>query len=153
MKAWAKNVKEFNGFDITGPVRGSIALSQVDQGVARQCLLQNKNLKWVLPGPQRNCGSTITLSLSTPRIPIKLLSFLNFQLQPTQQVTDTQFIGYPTALASLRARLPKNLQLTDLIFGGTNVPLDKLQEFVVDPPILQLYENLFTQIQSGGRVS
>jgi spermidine/putrescine transport system substrate-binding protein len=149
MKAWAKNVKEFNGFDITGPVRGSIALSQVDQGVARQCLLQNKNLKWVLPGP------TAELWIDNYSVPVhapdpnQAYSFLNFQLQPTQQVTDTQFIGYPTALAGLRARLPKNLQLTDLIFGGTNVPLDKLQEFVVDPPILQLYENLFTQIQAA----
>ena len=51
MKAWAKNVKEFGGFDITGQVHGTIAMSQCDQSVGRQCLLQNSKLKWVVPGP------------------------------------------------------------------------------------------------------
>jgi spermidine/putrescine transport system substrate-binding protein len=149
MKAWAKNVKEFNGFDITGPVHGSVPLSQCDQSVGRQCLLQNKNLKWVLPGPTAELWiDNYGLTAHAPD-PNQAYSFLNFQLKSPQQVTDTQFIGYPTAIANLRTKLPKNLPLTDLIFGGTNVPLDKLQQFIVDPPILQLYENLFTEIQAA----
>ena len=149
MKSWAKNVKEFNGFDITGPVHGTVPLSQCDQSVGRQCLLQNKKLKWVLPGPTAELWiDNYGITAHAPD-PNQAYSFLNYQLQPKQQVTDTQFIGYPTALAGLRARLPKNLALTEMIFGGTNVPLDKLQQFIVDPPILQLYENLFTEIQAA----
>jgi spermidine/putrescine transport system substrate-binding protein len=80
--------------------------------------------------------------------PNQAYSFLNFQFQPNQQVTDTQFIGYPTTVVDLRSKLPKNLPESDIIFGGPSVKTTRLQEFVVDPAILQLYENLFTEIKA-----
>jgi spermidine/putrescine transport system substrate-binding protein len=149
MKAWAKNVKEFNGFDTTGPVQGTIALTQCDQSVGRQCLLQNSKLKWVLPGPTAELWvDNYAITAHAPDVD-QAYSFINFQLQPAHQVIDTQFIGYPTTLPNLRAKLPANLRLSDIVFGGTNVPLDKLQEFVVHPATLQLYETLGTEIQAA----
>jgi spermidine/putrescine transport system substrate-binding protein len=149
MKAWAKNVKEFNGFDTTGPVQGTIALTQCDQSVGRQCLLQNSKLKWVLPGPTAELWvDNYAITAHAPDVN-QAYSFINFQLQPAHQVIDTQFIGYPTTLPNLRSKLPANLRLSDIVFGGTNVPLDKLQEFVVHPATLQLYETLGTEIRAA----
>jgi spermidine/putrescine transport system substrate-binding protein len=149
MKAWAKNVKEFNGFDTTGPVQGTIALTQCDQSVGRQCLLQNSKLKWVLPGPTAELWvDNYAITAHAPDVN-QAYSFINFQLQPAHQVIDTVFIGYPTTLPNLRAKLPANTPETDMIFGGAGVSFDKLQEFVVHPATLQLYENLYTQIQAA----
>jgi spermidine/putrescine transport system substrate-binding protein len=149
MKDWAKHVKEYNGFDITGPVHGTVVMSQVDQSVGRQCLLQNKKLKWVLPGPTAELWiDNYAITAHAPH-PNQAYSFINFQLQPDHQVTDTQYIGYPTTLPNLRSKLPKNLPLTDIIFGGPNVDLYKLQVFAAHPATLPLYENLFTEIKAA----
>jgi spermidine/putrescine transport system substrate-binding protein len=149
MKAWAKNVKEFSGFDITGPAHGTIAMSQTDQSVGRQCLIQNKNLKWVVPEPTSELWvDNYAITAHAPDVN-QAYSFINFQLQPAHQVIDTVFIGYPTSLPNLRSKLPKNLPYTDIIFGGANVDFHKLQEFVVHPATLQLYENIYTEIKAA----
>lgn len=149
MKAWAKNVKEFNGFDVTGPAHGTIVMSQVDQSIGRQCLLQNKKLKWVLPGPSAELWvDNYAITAHAPNVN-QAYSFIDFQLQPAHQVIDTVFIGYPTTLPDLRSKLPKNLPYTDVIFGGKGVDLSKLQEFVVHPATVQLYESIYTEIKAA----
>lgn len=153
MKGFAKHVKEFSGFDVNGIVNGSIVLSQCDQSIGRQALLQNSKLRWVVPGPTSELWvDNYAITAHAPD-PNQAYSFLNFQLQPAHQIADTEFIGYPTALPNLRGRLPRSTKLITQIFGGPGVDLDKLVSFIVHPSVQGLYESLETEIQaaaSGG---
>jgi spermidine/putrescine transport system substrate-binding protein len=149
MKDFAKHVKEFNGFDSTGLVRGSIVLSYNDQSLARTVMLQNPKLKFVVPGPTSELWvDSYAITAHAPDLD-NAYKFLNFQLQPANQVTDTEFISYPTALPHLASKLPNNLKLKDLIFGGKGVDLDKLTSFVLNPATVGLYESLVTQIMAA----
>src|SRR5690242_11135661 len=51
MKAFAKHVKTFSGFDPAALASGAIVLAQANQAAARGALVQNPKLKWVVPGP------------------------------------------------------------------------------------------------------
>lgn len=149
VKAFAKNVKEFSGFDSDGIVNGSIVLSYCDQSLARTVLSQKPKLKWVVPGPISELWvDSYVITKTAPDLD-NAYKFLNFQLQPAHQISDTEFIGYPTVLPGLRSKLAKNTKLVDMIFGGKGLDLDKLTSFVLKPQTTGLYEKLFEEIKAA----
>jgi spermidine/putrescine transport system substrate-binding protein len=149
MKGFAKHVKEFNGFDSTGLVQGTVVLSYNDQSLARVAMLQNPKLRFVVPGPISELWvDSYAITAHAPDLD-NVYKFLNFQLQPENQVTDAQFISYPTALPHLESKLPKNLKLKDLIFGGKGLDLDKLTSFVLRPSTVSLYQSLVTEVMAA----
>jgi spermidine/putrescine transport system substrate-binding protein len=149
VKAIAKNVKEFSGFDSDGMVKGTIALSYCDQALARAAITQNPKLKWVVPGPISELWvDSYVITKKAPNVDAAY-SFLNFQLQPAHQIADTEFLGYPTVLPGLRSKLAKSTKQVDLIFGGKGVDLDKLTSFVLKPQTTGLYTKLLNEIKAA----
>jgi spermidine/putrescine transport system substrate-binding protein len=148
MKTVAPHVKAFDGFDITGCVSGQIALMPCDQSVARQVLLQKKNYKFVVPGPHSELWVDNYTILNNASHPDQAYSFIDFQLKPTSQVTDTEFIGYPTVLKGLRSELPKSTKLQDIIFIPPKV-YETLETYVVNDSIQGYVEGLANQVQAA----
>jgi spermidine/putrescine transport system substrate-binding protein len=149
VKAIAKNVKEFSGFDADGMVKGTIALSYCDQALARAAITQNPKLKWVVPGPISELWvDSYVITKKAPNADAAY-AFLNFQLQPAHQIADTEFLGYPTVLPGLRGKLKKSTKQVDLIFGGKGVDLDKLTSFVLKPQTAGLYTKLLNEIKAA----
>ena len=149
VKAIAKNVKEFSGFDSDGLVKGTLVLSYCDQALARAAITQNPKLKWVVPGPISELWvDSYVITKKAPNVD-GAYAFLNFQLQPAHQIADTEFLGYPTVLPGLRKKLAKNTKQVDLIFGGKGVDLDKLTSFVLKPQTAGLYTKLLNEIKAA----
>ena len=149
VKAIAKDVKEFSGFDSDGIVKGTIALSYCDQALARAVITQNPKLKWVVPGPISELWvDSYVITKHAPHVDTAY-QFLNFQLQPAHQIADTEFLGYPTVLPGLRSKLAKSTKQVDLIFGGKGVDLDKLTSFVLKPQTTELYTQLLNEIKAA----
>ena len=75
-------------------------------------------------------------------------SFINYMLQPAQQVTDCTFLGYPLLLPGIQAKLPKNTKLSDIIFAD---PKDfaRLHPLDVRPSIQGYAEQLFSQVTAA----
>jgi spermidine/putrescine transport system substrate-binding protein len=148
MKSTAKHVKAFNGFDVTGMVSGEIALMACDQSVARQVLLKKPHFKFVVPKPHSELWVDNYTILKNAAHTSAAYSFIEFQLKPSSQVTDTEFIGYPTVLKGLRAKLPASTQLKDVIFIPPAV-YETLQTYVVNPNIQGYIEDLSNQVQAA----
>jgi spermidine/putrescine transport system substrate-binding protein len=149
VKAIAKNVKEFSGFDSDGIVKGTVVLSYCDQALARAAITQNPKLKWVVPGPISELWvDSYVITKKAPHVDTAY-QFLNFQLQPAHQIADTEFLGYPTVLPGLRSKLAKSTKQVDLIFGGKGVDLDKLTSFVLKPQTTELYTQLLNEIKAA----
>jgi spermidine/putrescine transport system substrate-binding protein len=148
MKAFAKNVKAFNEFDTDGLANGSIVMAVVSQGTAREVMLQNKKLKYVIPQPHSK------LWVDEYAIPAKAknvdqaYSFINFMLQPARQLADTAFLGYPTALPGLASKLPSSVPLRNVIFIQP-ADLERLVAYVVHPEIQGYVEQLYSQVKAA----
>jgi spermidine/putrescine transport system substrate-binding protein len=52
LKAFAKHVTTFSGFDPAALASGAIVVAQANQAAARGAIQQNPKLKWVVPGPR-----------------------------------------------------------------------------------------------------
>ena len=149
MKGFAKHCREFSGsHDVVELVTGTIVMAMVDMATARQAIQQNPRLEFVVPLPHSELWIDSYTVLDGAPDPDQAYSFLNWQLQPARQVTDTEYIGYPTALADLRRRLPARVPLKDLIFVPPAV-LERLQTFVVHPEVQSLIANLYNELTGG----
>jgi spermidine/putrescine transport system substrate-binding protein len=148
MKSTAPHVKTFSGFDITGCVSGEIALMSCDQSVARQVLMQNKKMKFVVPGPHSELWVDNYTILKGASDANQAYSFLDFQLKPANQITDTKFIGYPTALKGLQSVIPASTPLRNMIFIPPKV-YNTLETFVVNTGTIGYIENLANQVQAA----
>jgi spermidine/putrescine transport system substrate-binding protein len=148
MKAFAKNIKAFNGFDTDGAANGTYAMSVVTQGVARFAVAKKKSLKFVIPGPHSELWVDNYCILAKGRNHDQAYSFIDFMLQPKRQAKDCAFIGYPTALANVEQRVPKSVPARGLIFIK---PADfkRLIPHVIHPSIQNLVEDQYNQIKAA----
>jgi spermidine/putrescine transport system substrate-binding protein len=148
MKAFAKHVKAFNEFDTSGVANGSVVMAIVTQGTARLMIQQKPSLKFVIPQPQSELWvDNYCIVSNAPNIN-QAYSFIDFMLQPAQQLRDVAYIGYPTALPDLTHKLPASVPLRSLIFIE---PADfaRLVPHVIHPSIQGTVENLYSQIQAA----
>ncbi|WP_210491430.1 spermidine/putrescine ABC transporter substrate-binding protein [Patulibacter sp. SYSU D01012] len=149
MKGFVRHVKTFDAFDADAVAKGTIVLSTCNQSQARNAILQNPKLEFVIPGPRSELWvDCYAIPAGAPN-QAQAYSFLNFLLQPKRQVTDTEFIGYPAALKGLEQRLPRSTKERDLIFGGKDADLDALETYVVNPKTAQLYSDLQSELQAA----
>ncbi|PZS10991.1 MAG: hypothetical protein DLM70_00080, partial [Chloroflexi bacterium] len=148
MKAFAKHIKAFNEFDVTGVTNGSVVMAVVTQGTARTMMEQKRSLKFVIPQPASELFvDNYCIVAKAPDVN-QAYSFIDFMLQPDQQVKECVYIGYPTALPNLEPKLPKNVPLRDAIFIK---PADfaRLTPHVIHPSVQGLVENLYNEIQAA----
>jgi len=148
MKSVAPHVKSFNSWDITGCANGTVAMMTCDQSVARQVLLQDKKFKFVVPGPHSELWVDNYTILKNAAHTSAAYSFIDFQLKPTSQVTDTEFIGYPTVLKGLAGKLPASTKLKDVIFIPPKV-YETLETYIVRADLQGYVEDLSTQVQAA----
>jgi spermidine/putrescine transport system substrate-binding protein len=148
MKTTSAHVKSFSGFDVTGMVSGEIALMTCDQSVARQVLLQKPSFKYVTPGPHAQLWVDNYVLLKGAANTDQAYSFMDFALRPTSQVTDTNFIGYPTVLKGLEAKIPASTKFKNEIFIPTKV-YGELETYVVNEKIIGLVEQLANEVQAA----
>jgi spermidine/putrescine transport system substrate-binding protein len=148
MKSVAPHVKTFNSFDVTGCVNGTIAMMTSDQSVARQVLLQNKKFKFVVPLPHSELWVDNYTILKNAAHTSAAYSFIDFQLKPSSQVTDTEFIGYPTVLKGLEGKLPASTKLKNVIFIPAKV-YETLETYIVREDLQGYIENLSTEVQAA----
>jgi spermidine/putrescine transport system substrate-binding protein len=146
---FAKHVKTFNTYDPNSMANDTLVMSQCNQSTARSAILLNSKLKFVVPGPTSELWvDNYVIPKSAPDLD-NAYAFLDFELVPAHQVTDTEFIGFPTAVKNLQKLLPGSTKQRSLIFGGSGVDLDKLTTFVVNSKTIQLYDQLQNEIQAA----
>lgn len=149
LKGFAKHVKTFEAYDADALAKGTIVLSQCNQAQARNAILQNPKLRFVIPGPSSELWvDAYAIPAGAPNLD-QAYSFLDFLLEPKRQVIDTKYIGYPAALEGLEQLLPKDTKERELIFGGKDANLDALETYVVNPKTAQLYSDLQSEIQAA----
>jgi spermidine/putrescine transport system substrate-binding protein len=148
MKEFAKHVQTFSSYDLTGIEKGEIILAYSDQALARTVIMKNPKYEFVIPQPHSELWiDNYSIAKSAPDLD-QAYSFLNFQLQPAQQVQDTTFLGYPTALPGLQAKLPASVPLKKDIFIAPG-DFERLQEWVVKPSVEGLIDNLVNEIMAA----
>jgi spermidine/putrescine transport system substrate-binding protein len=146
---FAKHVRTFSGLDPNAVANGSIVLAQTHQSAARAAITLNPKLKWVVPGPLSELWvDNYAIARSAPNLD-QAYDFLAYQLRPDVQVRETEYLGFPAALAGLRARIGSDVPNADLIFGGKNLDFQKLTSFVVNPETIGIYLQMQTEIQAA----
>ncbi len=148
MKTTAPHVKAFNGFNVTGMTSGEIALMACDQSVARQVLLEKPHFKYVVPSPHSELWVDNYAILKNAAHVDQAYSFIDFQLRPSSQVTDTQYIGYPTVLKGLEAKIPAKTPFKDEIFIPASV-YPTLETFQVREDLQGYIEQLANEVQAA----
>jgi spermidine/putrescine transport system substrate-binding protein len=149
LTTFAKHVKTFSAFDPNALASGAIVMAQANQAYARNAILLNPKLKWVVPGPTSELWvDSFAIAKGSPNVD-RAYQFLDYQLTPTVQVNETVYLGYPASLKDLKSKLPSNVKQADLIFGGAGVDLDKLTSFVVDPATYPTFQDIQNQVQAA----
>jgi spermidine/putrescine transport system substrate-binding protein len=148
MKSAAPHVKAFNGFNVTGMTSGEIALMACDQSVARQVLLEKPHFKYAVPAPHSELWVDNYTILNHAAHVDQAYSFVDFQLRPSSQVTDTKFIGYPTVLKGLQNKLPASLPFRSEIFIPPS-KYDSLETFMVREDLQGYIEQLANEVQAA----
>jgi spermidine/putrescine transport system substrate-binding protein len=149
MKVFARHVKTFSGFDPAAMASGAIVLAQANQAAARGALIQNPKLKWVVPGPRSEIWVDSYAIAATAENLDAAYDFLGFFLQPEIQVKETEYLGYPHAIAGLRAKISASVKDADMIFGGSKVDFASLTSFIVNPATIGVYQEMQTQVQAA----
>jgi spermidine/putrescine transport system substrate-binding protein len=148
MKRFAKHVKAFNEFDFNGVASGGVVMATVTQGTAALMIKQKPRLKFVIPQPQSELWvDNYCIVTNAPNID-QAYSFIDFMLQPAQQLRDVPYIGYPTTLPGIEQKLPAHMPQKDLIFIKPS-DFRRLVPHVIHPSIQGQVENLYTQIQAA----
>lgn len=149
LKAFARHVKTFASFDPAALASGAIVLAQANQAAARGAIQQNPKLKWVVPGPTSEIWiDNYAIAAKAGNID-QAYDFLNFFLSPDIQVKETEYLGYPAAIAGLQAKLSRDTKNADLIFGGPGVDFTKLVSFIVNPATIGVYQDVQTQVMAA----
>ncbi|MDR3516472.1 MAG: spermidine/putrescine ABC transporter substrate-binding protein [Azospirillaceae bacterium] len=149
LKTFAKHVKSFSGLDANALANGSIVLAQTNQAKARAAIGLNPALKWVVPGPTSELWvDNYAIVKNAPNLD-QAYDFLAYQLQPDVQLAETQYIGFPAALAGLRDRIGADVKNADLIFGGKDLDFKALTSFVVNPQTVGTYSQVQAEIQAA----
>ena len=149
MRDFAKHVKTFAAFDPAALASGAIVLAQANQAAARNALIQNPKLKWVVPGPRSEIWIDNYAIASGATNLDAAYDFLKFFLKPDVQVRETEYLGYPAAIAGLRKKLGPDVKQASMIFGGDHVDFDALTSFIVDPKTIGLYQEMQTRVMAA----
>jgi len=149
MKAFAKHVKTFSGFDPAAMASGAIVLAQANQAAARGAIQQNPKLKWLVPGPRSEIWVDSYAIAAKAENVDEAYGFLSFFLQPDIQVKETEYLGYPAAITGLRTKISSDVKNADLIFGGSNVDFASLTSFIVNPATIGIYQEMQTQVMAA----
>lgn len=149
LKGFAKHVKTFSSFDPAAFANGSIVLAQANQAAARGAIAQNPKLKWVVPGPHSEIWvDNYSIAAAGENID-QAYDFLNFFLSPDIQVKETEYLGYPAAIAGLQSKLSPDTKNADLIFGGSGVDFSALVSFIVNPETIDVYQEVQNEVQAA----
>ncbi|WP_243065120.1 spermidine/putrescine ABC transporter substrate-binding protein [Humibacter sp. RRB41] len=149
LTTFAKHVKTFSAFDPNALKSGAIVMAQANQAAARNAILLNPKLKWVVPGPTSELWvDSFSIAKGAPDVE-RAYEFLKYQLTPTVQVNETVYLGYPASLNGLRDKLPSNVKESDLIFGGPDVDFDKLTSFIVNPDTYPTFQDIQNKVQAA----
>ena len=149
LKGFARHVKTFSSFDPAALANGSIVLAQANQAAARGAIQQNPKLKWVVPGPHSEIWVD-SYSIATQAENVdQAYDFLNFFLSPEIQVKETEYLGYPAAIAGLQGKLSPDTKNADLIFGGSGVDFAALTSFIVNPETIDVYQEVQNEVQAA----
>jgi len=149
LKGFAKHVKTFSGFDPAAMANGSIVLAQANQAAARGAIQQNPKLKWVVPGPHSEIWvDSYSIAAQAENVD-QAYDFLNFFLSPDIQVKETEYLGYPAAIAGLQGKLSADTKNADLIFGGPGVDFSTLTSFIVNPDTIDVYQEVQNEVQAA----
>ncbi|GAB3395942.1 extracellular solute-binding protein [Humibacter soli] len=149
LTTFAKHVKTFSAFDPNALKSGAIVMAQANQAAARNAILLNPKLKWVVPGPTSELWvDSFSIAKGAPDVE-RAYQFLRYQLTPTVQVNETVYLGYPASLNGLKDKLPSGVKQADLIFGGTGVDFDKLSSFVVNPDTYPAFQDIQNKVQAA----
>lgn len=149
IKDFAPHVKTFEGFDPATLANGSVVLAQCNQAAARSAIEQNPKLKWVIPGPRSELWVDSYALPKKSHNPRAAYQFLDYELTPSVQLRETEYLGYPAALKGLKKKMPKSVKNAELIFGGAHVDFDKLTTFVVNRKTIGVYQQQQTEIQAA----
>jgi spermidine/putrescine transport system substrate-binding protein len=148
MKAFAPNVQAFNGYNLDPFINGSAILGVTDNGDARLAIEQNAALTFVVPKPQSEIWfDTYAIPVGAKNI-AQAYSFMNYTLEPAQQVITTQQSGIAGPLANLASQLPKSTKDPDLVFIASTV-LPRLTPYIQTTATQGLLTQLFTEIQAA----
>ncbi|MGN6126938.1 MAG: polyamine ABC transporter substrate-binding protein [Humibacter sp.] len=149
LTTFAKHVKTFSAFDPNALKSGAIVMAQANQAAARNAILLNPKLKWVVPGPTSELWvDSFSIAKGAPDVD-RAYQFLKYQLTPTVQVNETVYLGYPASLNGLKDKLPSGVKQSDLIFGGTGVDFEKLSSFVVNPDTYPAFQDIQNKVQAA----
>jgi len=149
LKGFARHVKTFAGFDPAAMANGSIVLAQANQAAARGAIQQNPKLKWVVPGPHSEIWVDSYSIPAQAENADQAYDFLNFFLTPDIQVKETEYLGYPHAIAGLQAKLSADTKNADLIFGGSGVDFSALTSFIVNPDTIDVFQEVQNEVQAA----
>ena len=137
------------GFDPAALANGSIVLAQANQAAARGAIRQNPKLKWVVPGPHSEIWVDSYAIAAQAENVDQAYDFLTFFLSPDIQVKETQYLGYPHAIAGLQQKIAADTPNADLIFGGPGVDFDSLTSFIVNPETIDVYQEVQNEVQAA----
>jgi spermidine/putrescine transport system substrate-binding protein len=146
LKGFARHVKTFSSFDPAAMKSGAIVLAQANQAAARGAIQQNPRLKWVDPGPKSEIWVDSYAIAAQAQHVEQAYDFLNFFLSPDIQVKETQYLGYPAAIAGLQGKLGADVPNADLIFGGSGVDFGALTSFIVNPATIDVYQEVQNEV-------
>jgi len=148
MEAFAPNVKFYDDSPVDGMASGRFAIGTMSHGAARYARIQNRNLRFVVPGSQSGIWIECYVLPKGSANREQAYSFIQFMLKPEQQVADTAYVGYPTALPGLVNKLPKSVKLPDEITVSPDV-FGRVSSWIVDPATQGLVSQLANQIMSS----
>jgi spermidine/putrescine transport system substrate-binding protein len=148
LKPLVKHLKSFNDFDVAGVTNGSVVMAAMTNANARLAMLKNKKLAWVIPQPQSELIlDSYVITHTAPDVD-QAYSFIDYMLQPKQQIADTVYLGYPLVLPGIQSKVPKNMPLKEVVFVSP-ADLERLEPLNVREDVQGFAENLYTQLQAA----
>lgn len=148
LKPLVTHLKSFDDFDVAGVTNGSVVMAAMTNANARLAMLKNKKLAWVIPQPQSELIlDSYVITHSAPDAD-QAYSFIDFMLQPKQQITDTVYLGYPLVLPGIESMVPKNMPLKEVVFVSP-ADLERLEPLNVREDVQGFAEDLYTKLQAA----
>ena len=149
MEDFNKHVRGYESAPIGQMVSGDFVMSVMSHGDARNAIIQDRKLKFVVPGWQsERWVDTYVFPKGSGDVG-QGYSFVSFMMQPERQAANTIYMGYPGPAPNLTALIPKSTPLVDDIFP-TAAEFDRTVSQVVNPQTQELIEQLYNQIVGGG---
>lgn len=121
MNELAPHVSTFDSYPGSGAIpQATNSLIQVWNGDARQGILEEGNSgrwKWVLGAPQTELWMDCWAISSTAKNVEAAHAFLNYVLDPENQMANVDYIGYHTGAKGIEERArEENFEMLDLVF-------------------------------------